>query len=601
MTDRGKKFFLINDDYFLCVVCTEYWLKRDPRILPCQHIFCKECIEGIWRGSGRKSFISCPSCRRTARWPDNGKDGFPTSRIVSNVSIPSDQSFDDGEDEGELEKTRQLECMIEETEKKLIERCFMHKLIIELVCITCADAKLCRLCWNNHQNHKLMPLSSYKENERFREKCLGILTLAQDHCNKFLDALVQKTRDIENKMAECIQEAKEEILERWFRKVEEILSAIVKLKTNVFDKKLFIERKNERVNDNLLKTIQEEIENQFFDLDLPDEDLRQIMVDFSDRLFLIMEKGSNLEQYIDYDTMINGFQSLILNEETNENNLNDDNQLNNYFAVKYEENINRVKKIHCMIEYLNLIYMSVTEFNGDNYLLIISSKNFSIDERIYFIDYVREMFILRNEIFLCFSDTICSINSLNNPIIRINNIVSSIMLDNNNIVCLTNNCIKKVRLCLNNESLLHWDIGIDYNDIKENLHEFIDLCLWKDKIVVLDSSFSNNFCLFVYDVYSSKDEVLCFGEYEPAKLGLAKPSKFCYPRSVCCVENELLVVSDCGNKRLQIFRNFDQLPSIINLDIHPDYLFYSSFTRELYITEHQTSNILILSVHLPGF
>ncbi|CAD5124860.1 unnamed protein product [Dimorphilus gyrociliatus] len=598
MMESGKKCFMINDDYFMCVICTEYWLKRDPRILPCQHIFCKECIEGIWKASGRKSYISCPSCRRSVRWPDSGKDGFPKSRIVSNVSFPNGEGLDDTEEEDEEDHENEGDRI-----KK--ESCFMHKKEIELVCLTCSDAKLCRLCWNNHQNHKLMPLMSYNDNEEFREKCLSMLSNAQDQCNEFLDALVHKTKEIENKMAECIQEAKEEILDKWYRKVEDTHSMLVKLQTNVIDKKLFIRRKSDKVNNDFLKIIQEEIENQIFDLEFPNDDLRQVMIDFSDRLFLIMERGSTLEQYIDFNPLINGFEKFILREQLSDNESDDNDTIDeDCITVKSEIKLSNLTNVHVLIEYLNSIYISITETNGGSYLLKLSSRNYSVEQKFLMPNVVTKIFILRNEIFLCSSDGIYTLNSKRKePVFKIDNVISACTLDDNTIVCLTKDSVRKIRLFSNAESSVDWVIGKE-EDVDESLIDFRDCCIWKDKIIVLDSAFSNDNCILAYDMFSSNNnqgDIISFGEYEPAKLGLAKPLTFCYPCSVCSVENELLIVTDCGNKRLQVFTAIDKPPLIVNLDIHPNIVHYSSFNRELYVTEHGTSNIIVLSINLPGY
>ena len=59
-----------------CKKCSR--LYTDPRILPCLHSFCKNCIESLVARDGSKQTICCPSCRTTTPIPENGGvDGIP--------------------------------------------------------------------------------------------------------------------------------------------------------------------------------------------------------------------------------------------------------------------------------------------------------------------------------------------------------------------------------------------------------------------------------------------------------------------------------------------------------------------------------------------
>lgn len=52
-----------------------------PKILPCQHTYCVECIKNLMHSSPERNKFSCPQCKFQA---DNVKDpvDLPTSRIV---------------------------------------------------------------------------------------------------------------------------------------------------------------------------------------------------------------------------------------------------------------------------------------------------------------------------------------------------------------------------------------------------------------------------------------------------------------------------------------------------------------------------------------
>ncbi|XP_072370321.1 tripartite motif-containing 13 [Scyliorhinus torazame] len=54
------------EEELTCPICC--CLFEDPRVLPCSHNFCKQCLEGILEGSGRgmqyKVPFKCPTCRK---------------------------------------------------------------------------------------------------------------------------------------------------------------------------------------------------------------------------------------------------------------------------------------------------------------------------------------------------------------------------------------------------------------------------------------------------------------------------------------------------------------------------------------------------------
>lgn len=74
-----------------CGVCMSTY--NDPRDLPCHHVFCKGCLEGVARAARKKNEeknknedveipvdrFDCPQCRKPVTLPPNGADGFPVS------------------------------------------------------------------------------------------------------------------------------------------------------------------------------------------------------------------------------------------------------------------------------------------------------------------------------------------------------------------------------------------------------------------------------------------------------------------------------------------------------------------------------------------
>ncbi|XP_078575738.1 tripartite motif-containing protein 2-like [Branchiostoma floridae x Branchiostoma japonicum] len=69
------------DEQFLaCPVCMLHF--RDPKILPCLHTFCKECLQD-W--ATKQQPLECPTCRTQVSLLDQGVDGLRTNFYVNNL------------------------------------------------------------------------------------------------------------------------------------------------------------------------------------------------------------------------------------------------------------------------------------------------------------------------------------------------------------------------------------------------------------------------------------------------------------------------------------------------------------------------------------
>ncbi|XP_066305418.1 tripartite motif-containing protein 2-like [Branchiostoma lanceolatum] len=69
------------DERFLtCPVCLLHF--RDPRVLPCLHTFCRECLQE-W--ATKQQPLECPTCRTQVSLPDQGVDGLKINFYVNNL------------------------------------------------------------------------------------------------------------------------------------------------------------------------------------------------------------------------------------------------------------------------------------------------------------------------------------------------------------------------------------------------------------------------------------------------------------------------------------------------------------------------------------
>ncbi|XP_072044476.1 tripartite motif-containing protein 2-like isoform X2 [Amphiura filiformis] len=94
MAEARSSLALTIDTHFLeCAICYEPF--SDPRVLPCLHVFCCECLER-WANSCRvddNSIVSCPLCNKIHTIPEEeGIKGFPIHFLVTNLQETVDKA-----------------------------------------------------------------------------------------------------------------------------------------------------------------------------------------------------------------------------------------------------------------------------------------------------------------------------------------------------------------------------------------------------------------------------------------------------------------------------------------------------------------------------
>ena len=66
-----------------CAICMEPY--RDPRVLPCHHGFCKDCLEQLVCSSEDQRTLVCPTCRKTLKLPKGGVKNLPVHFYLSSL------------------------------------------------------------------------------------------------------------------------------------------------------------------------------------------------------------------------------------------------------------------------------------------------------------------------------------------------------------------------------------------------------------------------------------------------------------------------------------------------------------------------------------
>ena len=66
-----------------CPVCHDHF--QDPKILPCCHYYCKQCIHALAHRAGANQPFPCPECRSVTFLPQNDPDQLPTAFFVNRM------------------------------------------------------------------------------------------------------------------------------------------------------------------------------------------------------------------------------------------------------------------------------------------------------------------------------------------------------------------------------------------------------------------------------------------------------------------------------------------------------------------------------------
>ena len=135
------------EEEITCPVCQEHF--RDPKILPCLHYYCKECVRQLALRAGTNRPFACPECRRGTVLPQNDPDQLPTAFFVNRM--------------------KELRTKMEKAHGKveaMCELCSGAK--VEAFCRQCAEF-ICSDCVRSHRKmktfatHRVVTLQELKE------------------------------------------------------------------------------------------------------------------------------------------------------------------------------------------------------------------------------------------------------------------------------------------------------------------------------------------------------------------------------------------------------------------------------------------------------
>ncbi|NWQ64948.1 TRI59 protein, partial [Neopipo cinnamomea] len=228
------------EEELTCAVCCGIY--QDPRVLPCSHTFCRECLEGVLQRSDTFSIrrrLKCPTCRAVLDVPTAGLESLPVNFALKAVI-----------DKCRQEEPWDAETCREHPRQPLNIYCLLDK---QLVCGQC-------LTVGQHHGHPIGDLHSAhrkakeaagKLQEQLSERywrevllCYMRLTVQKSQWEKLLrserDAVGQyfkKLGDTLEHKKQALLGALDELNRRFLREHEPLLEGVRKMKVEEIELK----------------------------------------------------------------------------------------------------------------------------------------------------------------------------------------------------------------------------------------------------------------------------------------------------------------------------------------------------------------------------
>ena len=117
-----------------CAICHDHY--TEPKVLPCCHYYCKQCLHSLALRTGLDKPFSCPECRKSTTLPQLSTDTLPSAFFVNRLK----------------ETHSKLERVYGKVESKC-EVCF--EATAEAYCQQCAKF-ICAKCITEHQRMKAL-------------------------------------------------------------------------------------------------------------------------------------------------------------------------------------------------------------------------------------------------------------------------------------------------------------------------------------------------------------------------------------------------------------------------------------------------------------
>ncbi|XP_038602056.1 tripartite motif-containing protein 59 [Tachyglossus aculeatus] len=192
------------EEELTCSIC--YSIFEDPRVLPCSHTFCRNCLENVLQASGNSYIwrplripLKCPNCRSRVEIPQSGIESLPVNFALRAIIEKYQQ-----EDHPDI-----VTCA-EHHSQPLNVYCLLDK---KLVCGHC-------LTIGEHHGHPIGDLHSAYMKEK--DTPIELFEQLTDRHWTDLNVLMEKLEQQQSHCEKIVEDDRESVL-MYFNQLREIL------------------------------------------------------------------------------------------------------------------------------------------------------------------------------------------------------------------------------------------------------------------------------------------------------------------------------------------------------------------------------------------
>ncbi|XP_068678255.1 tripartite motif-containing protein 3-like [Montipora foliosa] len=106
-----------------CAVCLDTY--DDPRMLKCQHSYCKRCLEKIVVIVGHTQKVTCPECRQKIKLGWTGVAGLPTNLLINDLLRLSSTNTDNASPSCDKHNDELMELYCEACDEPICHACLV--------------------------------------------------------------------------------------------------------------------------------------------------------------------------------------------------------------------------------------------------------------------------------------------------------------------------------------------------------------------------------------------------------------------------------------------------------------------------------------------
>ena len=236
----------IKEDRFICSVCFNYMLDRNPRSLSCLHTFCENCLNQLMNNKK----ITCPTCREITELKKNNvqelrinfhlKDMLETPPNSTTESLKSYSPCVICKSKPPVYTCNECSKMCEGCKDGhddmyrdqghiVYEMCVKHEVGITHLCNLC-EIPLCKTCGLlDHKHHKTRFVDFMKGTREMEDKGKTLLSVTNEEIGK-IDSHLQQSTSIHDITLNIEKNLTEQ--ENYYReKIQEIEKFKIKVKT----------------------------------------------------------------------------------------------------------------------------------------------------------------------------------------------------------------------------------------------------------------------------------------------------------------------------------------------------------------------------------